>query len=88
MADFSKQWAEIFDPEFPWDFDIEEVAKNLVSGYHTPCICEGFGFISIGKDTEGTIILYVPDWEDTGIEEVGHWIEYEKFINLQKKRML
>ena len=21
MADFSKQWAEIFDPEFPWDFE-------------------------------------------------------------------
>ena len=23
MADFSKQWADIYDPKMPWDFDIE-----------------------------------------------------------------
>ena len=28
MADFSKQWCEINDPEMPYDFDIlEEAAK-------------------------------------------------------------
>jgi len=29
MADFSKQWAEIYDTEFPWDFDIEAEAETI-----------------------------------------------------------
>ena len=30
MADFSKQWCEINDPDMPWDFDILEEAEKLL----------------------------------------------------------
>ena len=76
MADFSKQYCEINDPEFPWDFDIEEISRDLKPGYYVNYICEGFGFTSIGKDTDGNIILYFPD-EDL---EEGHWKDYNDFI--------
>ena len=60
MAEFSKQWAEINDPEFPGDFDINEIAEGLDPNHYTPMICEGFGFIAIGKDASGNIMLAMP----------------------------
>lgn len=59
MADFSKQWCEINDPEMPHDFDILEEHSRLKPGNYIPYICEGFGFIAIGKtddDTEDCIL--------------------------------
>lgn len=88
MAEFSRQYCELKDPEFPWDFDIEEIAKDLKPGYHVPYICEGFGFIAIGKDMEDNTLLYFPDWEDTGVQEVGHWIEYERFMDSEQNRVI
>jgi len=63
MADFSKQWCDINDPQMPFDFDIEEVANNLEPNYYTPMICEGFGFIAIGKDVNNNIMLAMPTGE-------------------------
>lgn len=52
MADFSKQWCEINDPEMPHDFDIMEEYHKLKPGNYVPYICEGFGFIAIGKSDD------------------------------------
>jgi hypothetical protein len=49
MADFSKQWCELNDPEMPSDFDILEEANKLEPNNYIPMICEGYGFIAIGK---------------------------------------
>lgn len=49
MAEFSKQWCEINDPEMPSDFDIMEEYHKLKPGNYIPYICEGFGFTAIGK---------------------------------------
>jgi hypothetical protein len=71
MADFSKQWCEINDPEMPWDFDILEEANKLKPDYYISIICEGFGFFGIGKKSDGTIQLYFgPDG----------WIDYDKIV--------
>ena len=56
MAEFSKQYCEKKDPNFSWDFDILEVASRLEEGEYLPYICEGYGFIAIGK-SDGEIIL-------------------------------
>jgi hypothetical protein len=61
MAEFSKQWCEINDPEMPWDFDILEVAEELEPEYGLNYICEGFGFTLIAKDEKGNIVLGFPD---------------------------
>ena len=63
MAEFSKQWVQINDPEFGWDFDIEEVSNQLNPNHYIPLICEGFGFIAIGKDNENKIMLAMPTGE-------------------------
>ena len=71
MADFSKQWCEINDPEMPWDFDILEEAHKLRPDHYISIICEGFGFLGIGKKPDGKIQLYFgPDG----------WIDYDKII--------
>jgi len=63
MAEFSKQWVEKYDPEFGWDFDIEEVSNQLDPNHYVPMICEGFGFVAIGKDTNNDIMLAIPTGE-------------------------
>jgi len=70
MADFSKQWCEKNDPDMPHDFDILEEANNLKPNHYLPLICEGYGFVAIGKGNHGEIFLAFKDdqenvkWED------------------------
>jgi len=59
MAEFSKQWCEINDPEMPHDFDIMVEYNLLEDEYYIPLICEGFGFIAIGK-FDGECMLAIP----------------------------
>jgi hypothetical protein len=82
MADFSKQWCYLNDPEMPHDFDIETIADSLQPDYYKSFICEGFGFTAIGKDSEGKTILYFPSKD----LETGEWKDYEEFINEEKRR--
>ena len=63
MAEFCKQWAEINDPEGGWDFDIEEVSNQLDPNHYVPMICEGFGFIAIGRDENYNVLLAIPTGE-------------------------
>lgn len=86
MADFSKQWAELYDHEFPWDFDIEKIAKDLHKGNYYPIICEGFGFIAISKTEEGKTNLAF-QIEEYGTKRI-EWIDYDTFMNLAKNKYL
>lgn len=56
MAEFSKQYCEIHDPEMPWDFDIEEIATEIPRGYYKHIICEGFGFVGIGVRDRKSVV--------------------------------
>jgi hypothetical protein len=80
MAEFSKQYCEKHDPEFPHDFDILEIAETLENEFYTPIICEGFGFLAIGKSENGEIILaFRPE---SGKEEDDIiWKSYNEVIN-------
>ncbi len=79
MADFSKQWADVYDSEFPWDFDIEVEADSIPKGYYKPIICEGFGFIAIEVGLDGKTYLIFDDG-DNKINKV----DYISFIQKQK----
>ena len=69
MAEFSKQWCEINDPDMPWDFDIDELAKKLRPGSYMHAICEGIGFHIIARNEEGELLLgFVPDWDAGEVE--------------------
>lgn len=83
MADFSKQWAEIYDSEFPWDFDIEVEAQTIPKGYYKPLICEGFGFIAIEVGLNGDIYLIFGSDSD-GVEKV----DYKNFMEKQKLKSI
>jgi hypothetical protein len=75
MADFSKQWCELNDPEMPWDFDIKEVFKRLEPNSYIPYICEGFGFGAIGN-INGECMLMMPLNDDIH----GQWLSYDEVI--------
>lgn len=79
MADFSKQWADIYDSEFPWDFDIEVEAETIPKGYYKPIICEGFGFIAIEVSLDDKIYLIF----DAG-EKGVHKVLYTSFMEKQR----
>lgn len=81
MADFSKQWCEIHDPNMPWDFDIEEIATEIPRGYYKPMTCEGFGFDGIGVGMHREIQLLFIDETDGEFEK----IDYKHFIKKQKE---
>lgn len=83
MAEYSKQWAEIYDEEFPWDFDIEEIAETIPKGHYKPIICEGFGFSGIGVRLNGDIEILVIDRND---EDSYIQLDYRKYIALHKSK--
>lgn len=76
MADFSKQWCEINDSEMPYDFDIIEEASKLKPNYSINHICEGFGFIAIGKTEDDEIVLAIPNYDDNTMT----WKAYDEIV--------
>jgi len=85
MASFSKQWCDKNDPQMPSDFDINEIADGLEPNHYTPIICEGIGFIAIGKDADNNIMLAMPT--GTVVEEGDQifddvvWTSYNDLIS-------
>ena len=57
MAEFSKQFCELHLQDLPGDFDIQQIAKHVMPDHYLPFICEGYGFIAIGKNESDEIIL-------------------------------
>jgi hypothetical protein len=86
MADFSKQWCDKNDPQMPSNFDIEEIANTLEPNHYTPIICEGFGFIAIGKDTDSNIMLAMPTghFEEDENGQIYDDIVWEPYNNIIK----
>ena len=84
MAEFSKQYCDVWDNEFPYDFDIEKVAKELIKGNYYPIICEGFGFHAIAKDKNEQILLgFLSNSENSDSSIV--WQDYNNFMASQYK---
>lgn len=86
MADFSKQWCDKNDPQMPSNFDIEEIANTLEPNHYTPIICEGFGFIAIGKDIDSNIMLAMPTghFEEDENGQIYDDIVWEPYNNIIK----
>ena len=79
MAEFSKEYCDVWDPEFPYDFSVEEIAKELEAGNYESIICEGFGFIAIAKDKNQQILVAFQDDE----EDQLIWQEFDSFMSSQ-----
>ncbi len=77
MADFSKQWCEINDPEMPSDFDIWEEYDKLEPNTYVSVICEGFGFTAIGKIDDNCMLAIPVDDAPYG---TVIWKAYEQII--------
>jgi hypothetical protein len=81
MANFSKQWCDINNAEMPADFDILEKADELQPDSYIPTICEGFGFIAIGRSIDNEIMLAMPVPPIEGdTEEYIQWVPYNEII--------
>jgi hypothetical protein len=84
MAEFSKQYCDVWDNGFPYDFDIEKIAKDLIKGNYYPVICEGFGFHAIAKDRNDQILLgFLSD--DANADSSIIWQDYSNFMATQYK---
>jgi hypothetical protein len=84
MAEFSKQYCEIYEPDMDWDFDIEEIVESIPKGHYKPIICEGFGFSGVGVRLNGDIEILVIDPTD---EDSLVQIDYKKYISLHKSKL-
>jgi hypothetical protein len=84
MAEFSKQYCELHNPQLVWDFDIEEIITEIPRGYYKPMICEGFGFLGIGVDIDGNIEVFLTDPKD---ETKYVQVDYKKYISLHKSKV-
>ena len=80
MAEFSKQWCDLNDTEIPWDFDILTEVDNLPPGHYFALICEGFGFVAVGKDENDEIILAMPDDKDDIYGGTVTWKKYDEIV--------
>lgn len=59
MAEFSKQYAEKH-MGFKGDFDIEEEFNKLKVNSYINIICEGYGFVAIGKNENKEMVFAMP----------------------------
>lgn len=73
MAEFSKEYCEKYDVEFPYDFSIQEEFEKLDEETMTSVICEGYGFIGIANQYGECVLIF--DEEDS---------EYYKLVPLEK----
>jgi hypothetical protein len=83
MAEFSKQWCEIWNQSIPHDFDIEAIAKDMHNDRYYPIFCEGFGFNCIHKDVYDNI------WLSFGYDKNGNssvWKRYRSTIMEEKQK--
>ena len=78
MAEFSKQYCELHNPQLGWDFDIEDIITEIPRGYYKSIICEGFGFIGVGIGMDRRVNLLFPE-EGGGFDKV----DYIKFMKNQ-----
>lgn len=78
MAEFSKQYCELHDMGFPHDFDIMDEFHKLKPEMYVPYICEGFGFIAIGRDENDECILAMP--VDNAPYGTVIWRTYEQVV--------
>jgi hypothetical protein len=77
MAEYSKQYCDNTDLGFQGDFDIYEIVEELNDNHYIPIICEGYGFIAIGKH-EGVNKVAICRKDN---EELVDWVELEEFLN-------
>lgn len=75
MAEFSKQYCELYETEMEPDFDILQMANQVQPDHYIPIICEGFGFLAIGKNEEGEIILAF-----RGKDDIIDWKTYKEVV--------
>ena len=86
MAEFSKQYCELHDMGFDGDFDVYDEFNKLEVGYHIPMICEGFGFVAIGKfeDDPETARVYFRDEHD---DESGTWVDFYEVMDDERQSL-
>jgi hypothetical protein len=86
MADFSKQYCELHDMGFDGDFDVYEEFDKLGIGNYVPIICEGFGFVAIGKfedDPEIARVYFRDDFDD----ESGTWVDFYEVLDDERQSL-
>jgi len=61
MAEFSKEYIEKYDKSLgEGSFSIND-AKYLQNGFYLPLVCEGYGFIAVGKVSDEICLGYYLD---------------------------
>ena len=83
MAQFSKQWCDIWDTSLTHTFDIEAITRDMYGDRYYPIVCEGFGFNCIHKDGYDNI------WLSFGYDKNGNnnsWRRYKSVIIEQQRK--
>ena len=84
MAEFSKQYCQIYNMGFNGDFDVYEEWAKLHPGHAVAYICEGFGFDMIGKRQSGDeVIVWVTDWDD---DSKSGWKNFDDMVLKAKSK--
>ena len=83
MAEFSSQYSQKY-LGFEGDFCIFQEAKKLKKETYTNLICEGYGFVALGKDENGDVKLAIPRGD---LYENVEWIGIEDLGIKQKKKL-
>jgi len=59
LAEFSKEYQDKYNPGAEWDFSIGRIFRKLKEGEALPAICEGFGFVGIGRKDGKCILIFM-----------------------------
>lgn len=64
MAKFCKQYCLKYNPQAAWDYNLDTEFDRLDPGEMAGVDCDGYGFVAIGKEVNGTNFCVFEDDKD------------------------
>ena len=80
---YSQEYVDITNKDVEVDFHIKIESGQLMPGFHNNFACEGFGFIGMYKEEDGTLMLKMISDNEDGFELVPFHVVKNNLILAQ-----
>ena len=80
---YCQEYVDITNANVEVDFHVKLESGQLMPGFHSKYACEGFGFIGMYKEEDGTLMLKMKTDNEEGFELVPYHVVKNNLILAQ-----
>jgi hypothetical protein len=80
---YCQEYIDITNKDVEADFHIKMESGQLMPGFHNKFACDGFGFIGMYKEEDGTLMLKMKTDNEEGFELVPFHVVKNNLITSQ-----